>query len=170
MCLELEHLLLGVAEILQDAADLALAVVGRLGTADQAHHRWRSAHADKDAFSAGSRHVFLHKLLGHIASVALPITRRCLVDDIMQLELLRMVLSQTIELRTQNNVILRLVGKHQSQLGVVAGILKDMLDQLQHRCDSGAASNHADLLESSSLVRILGDRTLDLQNVAWSQR
>mmetsp|Transcript_40451 Transcript_40451/g.134813 ORF Transcript_40451/g.134813 Transcript_40451/m.134813 type:complete len:239 (+) Transcript_40451:92-808(+) len=170
--LELEHLLLGVAQLLEHARQLALRLWVLLGPLCAAHHldhRRRPAHEDAAA-TPGRRHPLSQHLLGDVPDAAAPVGVRGLVNEVEDLKLAGVGGRPPVHLLLEQDVLLRHVGKDERHLGVVlskralAG--EDLVDHLQHRRDARAARNHPELGVLVQLVRQLDDRALDLERVA----
>jgi hypothetical protein len=73
---------------------------------------------------------------------------------------------QSLQLLSQEDVLLRLIGEQEPQLGlVILGILEDSSDQLEHWSDSGSSGDHANL-GKASLLHLLGLGVLDGQDAS----
>lgn len=162
--LELEHLLGRVAELLEQAGDLALGLVGALVARDVVHHRGRAAHAHEDLALGGRGHELLDDLLGHEAREAGPALGAAR-DHVVHLEL-RVHVLQRVQLVAQDDVGLGVVGEDEGDLSLVRGLAHDLLDHLERRRDTGAAHDERGLLVHVGLVRELDDRALERQRVA----
>lgn len=57
-----------------------------------------------------------------------------------------MTKSESVHNELQENIVDRLVGKQQRDLGLVVRVLDNRVQHLQHRRDAGTASHHCDLL------------------------
>ena len=87
-------------------------------------------------------HVFIRKSLAETP------TFWCLVKCEPELEA-GVHVGQSLQLITQQDVILRLVGKDEWELQMILGVFKHLSDQLQYWCDTSSTNNHADFLDAS---------------------
>ncbi|KAJ8524668.1 hypothetical protein ON010_g16449 [Phytophthora cinnamomi] len=164
--LELEHLLAGVADLLEQALELALAPVRGLVARDGVHHRGRAAHADQVLVRRAGQQL-LDELLGHVARVALPVGVG-LVQHVVHLEL-RVHVLQRVQLVAEDDVLLRLVAEDEHHLRRVVRVAADLLDHLQGWGEARAAAQEADALVLVGLVLELDERALHGELVAHIQ-
>jgi len=78
-----------------------------------------------------------------------PLIEAIFEDDIV---LSRRIKVPCLILTGFGGIYLRLIGEDESELRLVIGILEDGVDELQHRSDTGTASDHTNLLLHVRLV------------------
>lgn len=96
---------------------------------------WRSADKDLGVALANARDRLLDQLCSDISSGSIP-TISSLVNNIGDLELVRVSLSIGIELVLENDVLRRDVGVDKVDLGLVGLVLKNTADDLDHRSNA----------------------------------
>lgn len=158
--LELEDLVLAVAQLLQSTGQIALVRRANLGAADSLVQTRGPANKELDVVFLGLREHSLQQVLGDVALTASPALRR-VVQDIEGPEALGIGVLEVLELLLQKNVILGDIAENQSHLSLVLGVLEDLASQLVHRGDTSAASNQADVVVLVSLPGVLGKRSLE---------
>ena len=158
--LELVNLVLGVAQLVQRARQLALVLGTDLGTTDSLVHAGRATDKQLDVLLLGLREDSLEEVLGDVALAAVPALGG-IFEDVESLEALGVGVLEILELPLQEDVVLGDVAVHQSHLGLVIGVLEDLADQLVHGRDSGAAGDQADLVVLVGLPGVLGKRALE---------
>ena len=158
--LELEDLVLAVAQLLQSTRQIALVRRADLGAADGLVQTRGPANKELDVVFLGLREHSLQQVLGDVALTASPALGR-VVQDIEGPEALGIGVLEVLELLLQKNVILGDIAENQSHLSLVLGVLEDLASQLVHRGDTSAASNQADVVVLVSLPGVLGKRSLE---------
>lgn len=160
LSLELEDLVLAVAQLLQSTRQIALVRRADLGAADGLVQTRGPANKELDVVFLGLREHSLQQVLGDVALTASPALGR-VVQDIEGPEALGIGVLEVLELLLQENVILGDIAKNQSHLSLVLGVLEDLASQLVHRGDTSATSNQGDVVVLVSLPGVLGKRSLE---------
>lgn len=158
--LELEDLILAVAQLLQSTGQIALVLRADLGAADGLVQTRGSANKELDVVLLGLWEHSLQQVLGDEALTASPALGR-VVQNIEGPEALGIGVLEVLELLLQEDVILGDIAKNQSHLSLVLGVLEDLASQLVHRGDTSATSNQGDVVVLVSLPRVLGKRSLE---------
>ena len=161
--LELEDLILGITEVLEETIELALRIVRGLVTRDGLHHGRRTADHD-EVVIRGSRDVLLDDLLRNVTDRSFPVLRG-LLENVVHLEVL-VLGSALIDLLTEQDILLSNVGENEGNLSLIISVSQDGISDLQHGGQTSTSGNKTNLLLGVSLVRILGDGTLHLNNVS----
>lgn len=162
--LELENLLLVVAELLQDTLELTLVLGADLGTGDGLVHGRRTTDEELDVVFLGLGEDSLQQLLGDVALAASPFLGG-LVQDVEGLEALGVGVLKLLELLLEEDVLLRDVAEHEGHLRLVLGVLEDMAGKLVHGGDTSATGDQADVVMLVGLPGVLDDRTLHRQSL-----
>lgn len=160
LSLELEDLVLAVAQLLQSTRQITLVRRADLGAADGLVQTRGPANKELDVVFLGLREHSLQQVLGDVALTASPALGR-VVQDIEGPEALGIGVLEVLELLLQENVILGDIAKNQSHLSLVLGVLEDLASQLVHRGDTSATSNQGDVVVLVSLPGVLGKRSLE---------
>ena len=160
--LELEDLLLRVAQVGQDTSELTLVLGADLGTRDSLVHGRRTTDEELDVTLLGLGQDSLQELLGDEALATGPL-RRGLVQDVEGTEALGVGVLKILELLLQKDILLGDVTEDQGDLGLVIGVLEDLTGKLVHGGDTGATGDQSDVVVLVSLPGVLDKRTLEGQ-------
>jgi len=167
--LELEHLLLAVAKLLQDTSELALVLGADLAARDGlVQARW-ATDEELDVLLLGLGQNGLQQLLGDEALTTGPILGG-LVEDVEGAEPAGVGVLQLLELLLQQNILLLDITEDHGDLGVVIGILENLASQLVHRGDTSTTSNQSDVVVLVGLPGVLDDGALEGQGLIDGQR
>lgn len=162
--LELEHLLLAVAQLLQSAIELALVLGANLTTANSLVHTRGTTDEELDVALLGFGENSLEEVLGDVALAAVPALGR-VVEDIEGLEALGVGVFELVKLLSQEDVILGDVAEDKSNLGLVIGVLEDLARELVHWGDTGASGNQGDVVMLVGFPGVLGEGALEVKLV-----
>lgn len=103
----------------------------------------RTAHQELLVVRVLVQPLFDH-LLAHESDATSP-ARRCVVQDVVNVEPALVGLGQLVELLLQQDVLKVDVGVDEIDfLGGVLGVVQDVRDDLVHGCDAGSACEHAE--------------------------
>lgn len=162
--LKLKDLLLGETKLSKSAGNFTL--VGRRDfvTRDSIVKRRRTTDENLDVVGRRSKEVFLEVVLGDETSLTLP-ARVSLVNEKVELELLRVLALDILKLLLEQDVILRNVTVEERDLSLVSRVLRDGADELEKRSNTGTTTNKTNFLMLVGRVRVLGNRTLEGNSV-----
>lgn len=140
-------------------------VSGRdLVTRDGVVKRRRTADKDVDVVGRRREEVLLKVVLGDETGLTLPV-RTSLVNEEVELELLRVLALDFLKLLLKQNVVLRNVTVKERDLGLVGRVLRDSANQLEERSNTGTTTNEANFVVLVGSVRVLGNGTLEGNSV-----
>lgn len=162
--LKLKHLLLGVAQVLQDTRQLTLVLGADLATRDGLVQARRAADEELDVLLLGLGQHGLEQILADVALAASP-ALGWVVQDVEGTEALGVGVLQILELLLQQDVVLAHVTEHQSHLGAVIGVLEDLTGKLVHGGDTSATGDQSNVVVLVGLPGVLRDRTLEGQTL-----
>lgn len=109
--------------------------------------------------------MLLHVVLGDKANTTFP-AGRGVVKDVEDLELGSMDVVQFLEVVSQENILFIDVGVNEGDGGEVGRVFEYGSDDLDHGCDAGATSDHAELTGHARLVTEVALGTLDADSAA----
>jgi len=138
--LELEDLVLVVAQLSKVAAELTLVRGAVLVSRDSLVQARRTADEDLDVLLVRRRDDSLEKLLGDEALALRPVLRR-LIEDVKCAETVRELVLELLKFRLEQDIISGDVAKDERDLSLVFGVLEDGASELVHGSDTGTASN-----------------------------
>mmetsp|Transcript_9248 Transcript_9248/g.18002 ORF Transcript_9248/g.18002 Transcript_9248/m.18002 type:complete len:284 (-) Transcript_9248:65-916(-) len=133
-------------------AGLVEADLVEVGAAGVVEHGRRPAHEHQTVRARRRDGVNEHGVVDE-ASETLPPRRRP-VEGVVALEAARVCGPPLVDLRLEQNVLLRLVCEEEVDCGGVGGVTQDRVDDLEHGGDAGAARNHADVLRHRNRLPI----------------
>lgn len=165
--LELVDLVLGVAEVLQGAGQVALVLGADLVAGDGLHHARGAANEDLDVLVLGLGEDSLEEVLGDVAAVADPLLGG-VVEDVEGTEALGVGVLEVLELRLEQDVLVADVAVDDCYLGLVVGVVKDGAAELVHGGNASTAGNKGDVVVLVLGPGVLGERALDVQALANS--
>lgn len=166
--LELVHLLLRVAELLEGAGQLALVLGANLVARNSLHQAGRAADKQLDVLLLGLGEDSLEELLGNVALVADPLLGG-VVEDVESAEALGVGVLELVELLLEKDVLLSDVAEDKGDLGLVVGVVEDGAGELVHGGDTGTAGDEGDVGVLVLLPLVLGQRALDVEALAGNQ-
>lgn len=164
ICLELVHLILLVAEVLESTGQFALVLRAHLVSRDGLHQTGRTADEKLDVLVLGLRKDSLEEVLGDVALVADPLLGG-VVEDVESAEALGVGVLEMLELLLEEDVLLGNVAKDECDLGLVVRVVEDGAGELVHRGNSGTAGNKGDVVVLVLLPGVLGERSLDVESL-----
>ena len=138
--LELIDLVLGVTQLLQDAAQLTLVGGADLSAANGFVQARRATDKDLDVLALGVRDQSLEQVLGDEALSMLPALGR-LVERVVGAESLGELVLNLLELFLQQDVLLADIAEDERDFGLVLGVIEDGADELVHWGDTRAAGD-----------------------------
>jgi hypothetical protein len=109
--------------------------------------------------------VLLNLLFGHKTNAAGP-SFRGVVEDIVHGEAVGVILRKEIELLLEQDILEVDIGINQAELSTILRVLQCCPDDLQHRRDTGATSDHANVTSQRWAVLELAFGSLDAHLVA----
>lgn len=136
-----------------------------LGATDGLVQTGRSADEELDVALLGLGENRLQQVLVDVALATGPALGR-VVQNVEGLEALGVSVLQIRELLLQENVVLTDVAKHQSNLGLVVGVLENLTSQLVHGSDTRTTGDQGDVVVLVSLPGVLGKRALEFHALA----
>ena len=164
--LEFEHLLRLETQVSESTRQFTL-LESLLRASHRLQHGRRTTDKDLGLFTlVRARKILLDVLLGDKALLCLHVLR-CFIQKVDNLE--AVVLADLIEFLAQKDVSLRLVTVKERDLRLVSWVRRDFLNQLPHGGDTRTTGNHADLLKLVGLVRMLGNRALEVHFITGLQ-
>lgn len=164
ICLELVHLILLVAEVLESTGQLTLVLGADLVSRDGLHQTGRTTDEKLDVLVLGLRKNSLEEVLGDVSLVANPLLGG-VVEDVESAEALGVGVLEVLELLLEEDVLLGNVAKDEGNLGLVVGVVEDGAGELVHGGDSGTAGNKGDVVVLVLLPGVLGERSLDVESL-----
>lgn len=166
--LELVHLVLLVAKLLEGTSQLTLVLGADLISGDGVHETGRATDKQLDVLVLGLRENSLEELLGDVAAVADPLLGR-VVEDIESTETLGEGVLEVLKLLLQKDVLLGDVAKDKGDLGLIVGVVENSASELVHRSDASTAGNEGNVVVLVLLPGVLGQRTLDVETLAGNK-
>jgi len=163
--LELEDLVLAVAQLGEVAAELTLVRGAVLVARDSLVQARRAADKDLDVLLVGCRDDGLEELLSDEALDLRPVLGR-LVENVEGAETVGELVLELLELGLEQDIIGSDVTEDERDLGLVLGVLEDGASELVHGSDTGTASNQGNVVVLVGLPRVLGDGALHLKRLA----
>lgn len=168
ICLELVHLILLVAEVLESTGQLTLVLGADLVSRDGLHQTGRTADEKLDVLVLGLRKNSLEEVLGDVSLVADPLLGG-VVEDVESAETLGVGVLEVLELLLEEDVLLGNVAEDECDLGLVVGVVEDGTGELVHGGDSGTAGNEGDVIVLVLLPGVLGERSLDVESLTGNK-
>lgn len=159
MRLELEDLVFFEAQFFQGTSQLTLLSRALLVTRDGIHEWWWSTHEEVGVLS-WLRSVGSEEVLADQASFTLEIAF-WLFDKVGDLDLIWVLLLQTVQFVLDKNIARRLVGVEQVHLSLVLWVLGNTSQQLEQRRDTRATTKQGDAVVLVWLPLVLLDRSLE---------
>ncbi len=89
-----------------------------------------------------------------------------LVKDVLDVEAVRILLSEAVKLLAEKDILLLDVAEYELHISLVSRVVEDAFGHLQHGGNSRAASDKVSLTDGVGLVLVLGRGSLDLHRVA----
>lgn len=166
--LELVHLVLLVAKLLEGTSQLTLVLGADLVSGDGVHETGRATDKQLDVLVLGLRENSLEELLGDVAAVADPLLGG-VVEDIESTETLGEGVLEVLKLLLQKDVLLGDVAKDKGDLGLIVGVVENSASELVHGGDASTAGNEGNVVVLVLLPRVLGQRTLDVETLAGNK-
>lgn len=166
--LELVHLVLLVAKLLEGTSQLTLVLGADLVSGDGVHETGRATDKQLDVLVLGLRENSLEELLGDVAAVADPLLGR-VVEDIESTETLWEGVLEVLKLLLQKDVLLGDVAKDKGDLGLIVGVVENSASELVHRSDASTTGNEGNVVVLVLLPGVLGQRTLDVETLAGNK-
>lgn len=122
--------------LFQNASQRPLTLIRGLLSSDGCEHSIWSTHKDYRTRRSGLGKVFFHQLLGDKALVSVPLFWWS-IQSIHKLESIRIGLCIRLQLIPEKNIIFSLVGKYQSNIGVLVGgiLAENLTDELKLTCN-----------------------------------
>lgn len=166
--LELVHLVLLVAKLLEGTSQLTLVLGADLVSGDGVHETGRATDKQLDVLVLGLRENSLEELLGDVAAVADPLLGG-VVEDIESTETLGEGVLEVLKLLLQKDVLLGDVAKDKGDLGLIVGVVENSASELVHRSDASTTGNEGNVVVLVLLPGVLGQRTLDVETLAGNK-
>lgn len=152
-------MLLGETKIGEGTSDLTLVGWRNLLTGDGLVERWWTT--DKDVvLGISAWNVGLQPLLGDVTGLSLD-TGVLLVEEVGDLDSVRVLRGNLVELLLEQNVVSGLVTVNQVDLGLFLWVLGDLVEKLVQWSDTGTTTNQGNLLKLIWLQWPLNNWTLD---------
>lgn len=113
--------------------------------------------------------MFRNHILGHKPDTSIPALCRRDIQNVVNLKPLGVRIGQFIQLRFEQDVFEPYVGVDERDFGLVLWVLHDGTNNLQHRGNASATSDHSEVRNESRLVLELAFGTLDANRLTESE-
>lgn len=166
--LKFKDLVFCVAQLFQNATQVALIGRGDFGSADGLVQAWRSTDKDLDVVALGVGDHGLEQLLVDNSRSVFPARGRG-VEGVKGTESIGEVFLELGQLIFHKNILLGQIAKYQGHLCLVFGVLEDGADQLEHGCDTCAAGDQSDVVVLVGRPGVFRDGTFEGECLAGFQ-